>query len=207
MKNFLSALVLIAALPFSLSAQSSSEADEWLARAAARFGDKGVEIHFTINEENAKIMGKLMMQDGRFFFDTNEMKVWFDGKTQWTLQSSPNEYTEVYIAEPSPSDQQSINPYVLLSNYKNHFMALMGAQAKGSQEIILKASDKKQELKSIRIYLKDNGEIRDLRLIFPDEREYNIHIRTFHNGLTIPSSTFVIPSPKINEANEVIDMR
>jgi outer membrane lipoprotein-sorting protein len=45
-----------------------------------------------------------------------EMKVWFDGKTQWAYQKSGNEVT---ITEPSVQELVQTNPMAILGNYRN----------------------------------------------------------------------------------------
>ena len=137
------------------------------------------------------------------------MKVWFDGTTQWTMQYD-DEYCELYISNPTPEDQQSINPYLLLKNYKEHFTARDGSEklisGKPVHEVILTAKDDQQELSSLHVYIKSDGHIAALLLNFPDDREYKIDVRSMRSGLTFPKNTFTY-SEKSFPADEVIDMR
>ena len=89
-----SVLFVFITMCMPLAAQGPAEV--WLNKASALFQQKGVEIVFRINEEGVRIGGKLLMCENRFLFDTDEMKVWYDGTTQWTLQTD-GDYNELYI--------------------------------------------------------------------------------------------------------------
>ena len=191
----------------SISAQGTAEV--WLNKAVDQLHRKGVEIAFRINEEGFNISGKLLMEGDSYLFDTEEMKVWFDGTTQWTMQFD-DEYSELYISNPTPEDQQSINPYLLLKNYKERFTIRDGSEKviNGSpiHEVILTAKNDDQELDGLKVYIKSDGTIAALRLIFPDEREYKVEVRSMRNGLTFPKNSFTY-SASVYPADEVIDMR
>lgn len=202
-----SVLFVFITMCMPLAAQGPAEV--WLNKASALFQQKGVEIVFRINEEGVRIGGKLLMCENRFLFDTDEMKVWYDGTTQWTLQTD-GDYNELYISDPSPEDQQSINPYLLLKNYHKGFVPTDGGEKTISghllHEVILTAKDGSQELSRLNVYLKENAELAALHLVFPDDRIYRIEIRSMRSGLTFPKNTFVY-SEKDFPADEVIDMR
>lgn len=191
----------------SISAQGTAEV--WISKAVSQFQNKGAEVTFRINEEGFHMSGKLLMEGDSYHFDTEEMKVWFDGTTQWTMQYD-DEYSELYISNPTIEEQQSINPYLLLKNYKEHFTARDGSEktiaGKPVHEVILTAKDDQQELSSLRVYIKSDGSIAALVLDFPDDREYRIEVRTMRSGLTFPKQIFTY-SEKTFPTDEVIDMR
>lgn len=199
----------LAAVFVAFSAMAQGTADVWLQKATSQLQKKGVEIVFRINEEGIRIGGKLLMNEDNYFFDTDEMKIWCDGTTQWTLQTD-GDYSELYISTPTAEDQQSINPYMLLQNYQESFTAADGGEknlnGKLVHEVILTAKNDRQELSHLNVYLTENGDLAAMSLVFPDEREYRIEIRSMRNGLTFPKSTFVY-SEKEYPAGEVIDIR
>lgn len=204
-----SILLIAIAMMLTLPLSAQGTAEVWINKAVALFQNKGAEVIFHINEEGFHLNGKLLMEGNSYHFDTDEMKVWFDGTTQWTMQFD-DDYKELYISNPSPEDQQSINPYLLLKNYKKHFTASDGSEkmmsGKPVHEVILTAKDDQQELNSLRVYIKSDGHIAALLLDFPDDREYKIDVRSMRSGLTFPKNTFTYPE-KTLPADEVIDMR
>ena len=203
--TFLIAIAMLLALP--LSAQGA--ADVWINKVTSQLKNKGVEANFRINEDGMRISGRLLMEGNKYLFDTDEMKIWYDVTTQWTLQVG-YDYDELYINEPTLEDQQSINPYLLLKNYKDHFTGTDGSDKNIAgtllHEIILTAKDETQEPSALKVYVKSNGELAAIHLIFSDDREYKIDIRSMRSGLTFPKDTFTY-SEKAYPADEVIDMR
>jgi hypothetical protein len=208
MKRIKLFIISIAAL-FSQSISAQGTAEVWLNKAISQFQNKGAEVTFRINDDGFIVTGKLLMEGNCYHFDTEEIKIWFDGTTQWTMQYS-DEYDELYISTPTLEEQQSINPYLLLKNYKEYFTARDGSTkalaGKPVHQVILNAKDEEQGLSSLHVYVKSDGNIAALTLIFPDEREYKIEVRSMRSGLTFPKHTFTY-SEKTHPADEVIDMR
>lgn len=207
LQRFRFILLLATLAAHSVMAQGTAEV--WLSKAVGQFQNKGVEVVFRINEEGFHIGGKLLMDGNSYHFDTDEMKVWYDGTTQWTMQFA-DDYAELYISSPTLEDQQSINPYLVLKNYKNHFIAADGTEktinGKPVHEVVLTAKDKRQELTALHVYIKSDGSIDSMHLIFPDDRTYKVDVRSMRSGLTFPKQTFTY-SEQTFPADEVIDMR
>ena len=199
--------LLLLCCTLTVSAQGTAEV--WTNKAVSLLQNKGVEVSFRLNEDGYHLNGKLLMEGDSYHFDAEEMKIWFDGTTQWTMQYT-DDYSELYISTPTVEEQQSINPYLLLKNYKKHFTAHDGSEksiaGKLVHEVILTAKDNQQAIKGLRVYIKSDGHIEALTLIFPDEHEYKIEVRNMRNGLTFPKQTFTY-SEKTYPADEVIDMR
>ena len=190
-----------------LSAQGVAEV--WLNKAAEKLRNKGTEIMFRIHEDGINISGKLLMDGEKFLYDTDEMKIWFDGITQWTLQTG-NSYNELYINNPSIEEQRSINPYMLLNSYKEHFIATDGGEksynGKPVHMVTLKPNDANLEATGFNVYIASDGNLALLELIAPDGEAYKIDIRSMRSGLTFSKETFTY-SAKDFPADEVIDMR
>lgn len=205
--NILIAFVLMLFIAMPASAQGTAEV--WLGKATEKLQNKGTEISFRINEEGVRISGKLLMDGQKFIYDTEEMKIWYDGTTQWTLQMGSG-YNELYINNPTPEEQQAINPYQLLSSYKDNFTAIDGGEknlnGKLAHMVKLQANDESAELGSINIYITNDGTLSLLELIAPDDRTYKIEVRSMRNGLTFPKDAFTYPA-KDYPADEVIDLR
>ena len=209
MKRFHSILFALLVMCFSLPLSAQGPAEVWLQKAASKFEQKGVDLSFRINEDGVRLSGRLLIEDKKFCFLTDEMKIWYDGTTQWTLQID-DDYSELYINEPTPDEQQSINPYLLLGSYQEHSTATDGGEktlnGMPHHLVTLKANDDQQELSQLTLYLDSEGTPAALTLTFPDERKYKIEVRSLRNGLTFPQHTFTY-QPKDYPADEVIDMR
>ncbi len=57
------------------------------------------------------IQGKLKLNGQKFFFQTEDMQVWFNGKTQWSFSKTNN---EVAITSPTNEEIASLNPITIL---------------------------------------------------------------------------------------------
>ena len=190
-----------------LSAQGAAEA--WLNKAAEKLRNKGTEIMFRIHEDGINISGKLLMDGEKFLYDTDEMKIWFDGITQWTLQLG-GDYNELYINNPTIEEQRSINPYLLLNSYKEHFTVVDGGEktynGKPTHMVTLKPYNENLEGTSFNVYITSDGSLALLELEVSDGQFYKIDIRSMRNGLTFAKETFTY-SAKDFPADEIIDMR
>ena len=199
------ALVMLTALP--VSAQGTAEV--WLNKATENLQNKGIEITFRINEESIRISGKLLMDSQRFLYDTEDMKIWYDGTTQWTLQTG-NGYNELYINSPTIEEQQSINPYLLLSNCKDNFTIADGGEKNLNGKLVhmvkLQAKKDSQDPANINIYILPDGFLHSLEFIASDEHSYKIEIRSMRSGLTFSKNIFTY-SPNEYPFDEVIDLR
>ena len=209
MKRLHSILFALLVMCFSLPLSAQGPAEVWLQKAASKFEQKGVDLSFRINEDGVRLSGRLLIEGKKFCFLTDEMKIWYDGTTQWTLQID-DDYSELYINEPTPEEQQSINPYLLLGSYQEHFTATDGGEKTFNglplHLVVLKANDDRQELSQLSLYIDHEGTPAALELTFPDERKYKIEVRSMRNGLTFSQHTFTY-QPKSYPADEVIDMR
>ena len=190
-----------------LSAQGVAEV--WLNKAAEKLRNKGAEIMFRIHEDGINISGKLLMDGEKFLYDTDEMKIWFDGITQWTLQLG-GDYNELYINNPTIEEQRSINPYLLLNSYKEHFTVVDGGEktynGKPTHMVTLKPYNENLEGTSFNVYITSDGSLALLELEVSDGQFYKIDIRSMRNGLTFAKETFTY-SAKDFPADEIIDMR
>ena len=137
------------------------------------------------------------------------MKIWFNGTTQWTLQAN-SDYSELYINEPTLEDQQSINPYLLLKDYQERYTATNGGDKTigGTllHEVLLTAKNPQQEISSLKVYIKSNGELAAMHLLLPNNSICKVEVRSIRSGLTFPKQTFTYDS-KAHPAEEIIDLR
>lgn len=193
----------------SVQLQAQGTAEVWLNKATSILQNKSSEIVFHFNGEGMHINGKLLIDGPKFVYDTEEMKIWYDGTTQWTLQMG-NGYNELYINSPTPEEQQAINPYLLLNSYKEYFTVTDGGEkiigGKPAHVVILKANDEDHEPNNASIYILSDGTLAALEIIAPNDQLYKIEVRSMRSGLTFPKDNFTYPA-KEYPADEVIDMR
>ena len=203
------AVGIITLMLTALPSIAQGTAEVWLNKATEQLRNKGSEISFRINEDGVRLSGKLLIDGEKFFYDSEDMKIWYDGTTQWTLQMGSG-YNELYINNPTPEEQQNINPYLLLNNYKEYFTtADGGAKTRGGKpvhQVILKAKHEGQEPSCVNVYITSDAFLDAIEFASSGNINFKIDVRSMRNGLTFAKDTFTFPADSY-KVDEVIDMR
>ena len=71
--------------------------------------------------------------------------VWYDGKTQWTLNKQAE---EVSVSTPSEAQQQAMNPYTFINIYKNGF-TMSSKTVSGKYQVHLTAQNQQRTIKEM----------------------------------------------------------
>ena len=202
-------LIILSLMLTAMPTIAQGAAEVWLEKATEKLQNKGAELTFRINEEGMRVSGKLLIDGPKFRFDSDEMKIWYDGTTQWTLQMGGG-YSELYINNPTTEDQQGINPYQLLNTYKEYFTSIDGGEKNMNGKLVhmvkLQSADESQGIGDVVLYITSDGTLSLLEFITPDGHPHKIEIRSMRNGLTFPKDTFTY-SAKDYPADEVVDLR
>lgn len=91
-----------------------------------------LDVVFTVWQHNSSFTGNMSMSGKAFTLDTPDMKVWFDGKTQWSYPPSAD---EVNISEPTADEIAQVNPLSILSNLNSSFNFKIAREGKGRSYI------------------------------------------------------------------------
>jgi outer membrane lipoprotein-sorting protein len=119
-KSLLTAL-LLCILPFlaaeAATTKTTNSASAMVDKLVARINAApALSATFTIDGHS----GKMTMAGQMFTFECNGMRVYFDGKTQWTHSIADREVT---IVEPTASELAEVNPLVILGSINKVFAA------------------------------------------------------------------------------------
>ena len=123
----------------TVSGQQDSKAREILDNVSQNYSQSdGLQISFKGTQQ-----GTLWVKGEKFVLECGGVKSWFDGKTQWSYVP---ENKEVNISSPTPEEIQSVNPYILVTMYRNGFnYQFKGQSSRGGKtgnEIILKPTSR-----------------------------------------------------------------
>lgn len=142
------------------------------------------------------VNGKFLLKGQQFFFDMNEIKVWFDGKTQWAYMEDSHEVT---ITEPGREELAETNPVVIISQLVNaskltlksksgdafHTIEMVPRQSnQGISKIEVRFSKGENALQSIEL-MNQNGTRSTLRLT-----NYRQRVATHVGSFRFDSSKF-----------------
>ncbi len=127
--------ILFLTILFAITVQAentSTIARKTLDKAANKVGlAKGASANFTISGNKLGTQsGTIAIKGNKFNARTSNTIIWFDGKTQW-LYNKKNQ--EVNISTPSSSQLQNMNPYNLLTLYKQGYTMSQTTTASGFQ--------------------------------------------------------------------------
>lgn len=111
-------LLLVVAF-FATSVFAADNAKQILDKTASIVGSKGgAQADFTISGAKINASGTIRIKGNKFFANTPQGKVWFDGKTQWTYMQNTE---EVNITTPTAAQQAQMNPMTFINLYKSGY--------------------------------------------------------------------------------------
>ena len=154
--------MLCLALPMVAQEPDAKDILDRTADAFRREG--GVKIGFSVRAPEGNSNGTICLKGDKFLLETEGMKTWFDGRTQWSYLASSD---EINVSEPTPEELQSINPYSWLSLYNQDYklkVAKIGnASDNTTYKVVMTATKRSQDIQCLILYI-EKGSFRPLRL-------------------------------------------
>lgn len=199
--------ILIIALFFFLNSFSTSaqNAANILAQASNKFSSsKSISATFSIIDNGHSQSGSIIVAGNKFVISTPQLSTWFDGKTQWSY--SPN-IKEVNITTPTSEELQQINPFAIISSFKNNFNAKLLNSAKGSYKIQLTPKKSNQSIKNVELTLNSSTYLPSLIVISAkNNTKATIKVKSINVGGAQNTSTFTFNAKKYPGV-EIVDLR
>lgn len=197
--------ILIAALAWAWTAafaQRDAKAREVLDRTAEAYSRAGaVSIRFDGTQS-----GVLNVKGNKFYLRCGGIETWFDGRTQWSYVEQ-NE--EVNVSEPAPEEVQSVNPYALVTMYREGFNYEYAGKTvrngKQGQEVRL-TPETEQELKSVTLCVDAGARPIYIGIELRNGTRQEFLVRSYLTRQNLPDSAFRFDKAKYPRA-EVIDLR
>lgn len=136
--------IMILLFPYSMIAQDSDTAKEILDKVITTLKKDGcVQVDFEGTEN-----GTIIIKEEKFYLHSGQIQCWYDGKTLWSYVADTE---EVNISTPTMEELQSVNPYLILSNYQKNFscqyQGMTGYNGKQVYEITLVPKQKSNQEK------------------------------------------------------------
>lgn len=196
--------LLALALCFSIhvSAQKDKQAEDILNRTAdALKKAEGIRATF-----GGTSNGTLLLKGERFYLNSGGIQSWFDGKTQWSYLENSE---EVNISNPTAEELQTINPYALLSIYKNgynyRYAGAKNRNGKQGYEVVLKP-EKNQDIASITLFVSKAYQPLYIKVEQSNKSVNEIIVTSYRTDLLFDDTTFKFDKKKFPNV-EVIDLR
>lgn len=188
-------------------------AEEILRKAESSFrNDGGIIADFQLSVENKnkkteQFDGTIKMKGSCFYIQTPDIKVWFDGKNQWTLLSNSN---EVNLTQPSGAELDTMNPAVLFNLYKNGYKASKnnGDKLNSPDYYQIKLLPVKNgDVKSILVLIdKKNYQIKEIFMALSNSSSNKIQINKYQTKQSLSDNDFKFSAKQYPDL-DIIDLR
>lgn len=190
-------------------AQNGTAALDRVVEKIRRSGDLSAAFTLTVynalNEPVDKQSGTIKLSGDKFYWTTPAMTVWYNGQLQWAYVKASE---EVNLTEPTPAEIASINPYTLITTYKQNFN-VKALKAKNSQQRVAELTPKKKGTQIDRVVLTVNASNwmpQSFQIYYSDRTHSTIALSQLVTGQNFPDATFVFNKKQYPKA-EVIDLR
>ena len=190
-------------------AQNGTAALDRVVEKFRRSGDLSAAFTLTVynalNEPVDKQSGTIKLAGDKFYWTTPAMTVWYNGQLQWAYVKATE---EVNLTEPTPAEIASINPYTLITTYKQNFNT-KALKAKNSQQRVAELTPKKKGTQIDRVVLTVNASTwtpQSFQIYYSDRTHSTIALSQLVTGQNFPDATFVFNKKQYPKA-EVIDLR
>ena len=194
-------ILMMFVIAISAQAQTGTQARQILDKTAAVVGNKnGAQAKFSMSGKYGNAAGTIYVKGNKFCAHTEKATVWYDGKTQWTLNKQAE---EVSVSNPTEAQQQAMNPYTFINIYKNGF-TMSSKTVSGKYEVHLTAQNQKRTIKEM--YLTIDKSYKPTQVKMRTEKGWTvINISNFQTK-KLSDSFFAFHSKDYPNA-EVIDLR
>ncbi len=207
MKRFLSIFIIIALLSVCTVARTATQdaAQIMQKSASALLKSGGVTASYTLKVGGASETGTISVKGKRFAIVSSSRSVWYDGSSLWTLDP---EEKEVTLTAPTAADVASVNPYLLVSNYKTEYTArLVKGTVKGTYNIQLTPKNRQNYVKSATLCIRASNYM-PVRMDVTDRSgdKTVIVVSNVKTGVRLADSVFRF-TPKNHPGVKLIDLR
>lgn len=163
-----------------------------------------VHIDMSIQNGPQVYRAELAMAKEKFVYSTYGMNVYFNGKTQWTVDY---ESKEVSISEPTPEELSETNPLAFLKSYKQNYSTELIGESGGTYTVKMTALKKSSYIRSAQVVISSSTYFpTHITAKLSTGQTITISVLSSSKGSSLPMSTFQY---KIEEHPdfELIDLR
>lgn len=149
-------------------------------------------FRLTVSEKgNAQLTnGTFTLKGSKFVLEMDEMKAYFDGKTQWAYVPQNN---EVSITEPSDQELSETNPMAILSGYKSKCNIRFSTKARSAQNYCIEMIPriKNQSIARIDVQVnKTNKNLFSIKLTNKNGSTSMLTLSNYQKGVKVSDTIF-----------------
>jgi len=193
-----------------IAAQNNSQAEQILNDLLNTAKTSAIKTNFKLISEDKNnsqsTTGIFTLKGTKFTLDINEMKVWFDGKTQWSYSQQNNEVT---VSEPTEKELSETNPLAILSSFKAKCSIQFSGKTKSAQNYCIEMTPKvkNKNISKIEVQInKSNGNLASIKTTTTSGASSLLTLNNFQKGLKVADNLFVFNQAK-NKGVSINDLR
>lgn len=192
--------LIIALFSLGLSAQTAQSV---LDKTAAALSGGAATATFAAKGSMGSSGGSLTAQGNKFVLTSPQVRIWFDGKTEWAWAQGSN---EVNVTRPTTAEIAAINPINFINLYKRGYDATLSSKG-DKHEVRLVAQNAKAAIKELYVTIdKNNNMPSSVRVRTGASNWTNITIKSVRIEKK-KSDAFFRFNAKKHPNVEIIDMR
>lgn len=195
---------------FPLVAVAQGSAEALLEKAVAVIkSDAAVQMDYdyTVYDDDDVIVysdnGTMKLDNDRYSLVMENMKVWCDGKVQWSYMK---DIDEVYITGADSEEAQNLSPLYIMEKYReNYSMALVDKGA--SAMVVLTSKEPEEEIERLELVIdKETARLQSLFIYMPAQGKVEVFLNNYVAKCSFGRKEYECPVNAFPTA-EIIDMR
>lgn len=191
-------LILWAMLLLSIGTCQAQNATQIFDRTVAAYKAAGaVSASYSMGSSK----GNIVMKGNQFRILANNIKSWYDGKTQWTYSSATQ---EVNISTPSANQLVMVNPLAAAQSLKAGYS--MSAKKSGTGYVLTLKPKAKSKVVSIALYVSKNY-VLTKAVYTTNKGNQTLTISNYKTKVSTSASTFKFSKNQVPAGTEVVDLR
>lgn len=198
--------LLIILLSSAMNAFASESATQLLDRAAKTISTSpSISAKYSLTTtDGTKSAGAITLSGNRFLMDAGQMKVWYDGKTQWSYNTAA---AEVNITEPTAAELHQINPLLIIQSFKTNYTVQPVKATSKETTITLKAKNNNADISTVTLTLNNTTSLpSEISIKMASGQSATIRINSISIGKKLSDPSFRF-QPSNYPGVELIDLR
>lgn len=190
-KASLAAAMAVAAIAAPAAPAGAQKARSVMDRTVALLGEaRNITAPFTLVADGQTVAGTLLMAGDKFRLTLPKITVWYDGRSQWSLDSSTK---EVYLSEPMPDELAQVNPLVIITALDRTAAIQLLRESAAAYTLRLTPDAAMQMAFADAVVDIDKSTSLPTRiaLTLPDKKSITLNVGAVGRGANHPASTFV----------------
>lgn len=205
MKRIFNILLFMAAV---VSMQAAGNADAIINQVVKTYrAANGISVNYIITTDQGQTSGNIAMRGEKFRMLSADLKCWYNGTLQWSYTPVTE---EVNITQPTAEELQMVNPYSIISSFRQSFSTqlLKSATASNHEVQMLPKNGKSTDIKSVRLTINRTTSL-PVKIIFElkDRSSVIVTLSNYKTQQNFPDNTFVFNKVMVPAGTPVVDLR